>query len=124
MGRQHDITPDPLADGNIDGQNPATPERLPGHTSGVESQFGAAAHSIEDLRGRPAFLYESGPLRAVSLTSDSSALPAAAGGGTWRLSGYLTLGEPDPALADMGPEMVLEAVAAHAHCIWRRQGPV
>lgn len=26
-------TPDPLASGNIEGQNPATPERAPGHTA-------------------------------------------------------------------------------------------
>ena len=29
---QNESLPDPLADGHIEGQNPATPERLPGHT--------------------------------------------------------------------------------------------
>lgn len=123
MGRQHDITPDPLARGNIEGQNPATPERLPGHTSEVASQSGAAARTTTELRGRPAFLFEAAPFLAVALNSDSSALPAPPEGGTWRLSGYLTLGEPESALAGMDPEKVLAAVSSHAHCVWRRQSP-
>ena len=33
--------PDPLAPGRIPGQNPATPERMPGHT-----RFGQTARSL------------------------------------------------------------------------------
>ena len=98
------------------------PERLPGHTSEVASQSGAAARTTTEMKGRPALLFEAGPHLAVSLKSDSMDLPAPPKGGAWRLAS-LTLGQPDAAHAGLPPEKLLAAIAGHAHDIWPRQAP-
>lgn len=49
--------PDPLEPGHIDGQNPMTPERMPGHTAAY-GEDAPAAEPPRDKRG------ESKPARA------------------------------------------------------------
>jgi hypothetical protein len=43
-------TPDPLKPAHIPGQNPATPERMPGHTGYYEKEEGAADSGRQDGR--------------------------------------------------------------------------
>ena len=53
--------PNPLADGHIEGQNPATPERMPGHTAYFsDDERSPALAGARVLDGRPIFLLVSG----------------------------------------------------------------
>ncbi len=108
--------PDPLKPGHIEGQNPATPERHPGATGEVRSQHAGDANE-EDLGGRPAFLFQSGVLAAITLDSSGANLPDP-GGDRWLLVRTVTLGVRDVGL-DMNPEPVLAAIKSQGHYLWR-----
>lgn len=43
------MEPDPLEPGYIPGQNPATPQRMPGHTSGASSHRAIAPWMLAGL---------------------------------------------------------------------------
>lgn len=109
-------TPDPLKPGHIQGQNPATPERHPGATGEVGSRHAGDANE-EDLGGRPAFLFQSGVLGAVTLDSSGANLPDS-GGLPWVLARMVTLGVRDVGL-DMNPEPVLAAIKSQGYFLWR-----
>ncbi|MGD9659395.1 MAG: hypothetical protein AB7U61_17445 [Methylocystis sp.] len=100
--------PDSLNPGQIEGQNPATPERLPSHTADVVS-IPAAGANEEELGGRPAFLFESDGLAAVTLDSSGQNLPPRNGAG-WQLVRYFTLGVRDAGLAGINPEPIIRRI--------------
>lgn len=113
------VTPDPLEPGHIDGQNPNTPERMPGHTRAVQPS-GPDANE-EELGGRPAFLFQCGPLRGVTLDSSGENLPSEAG--KWTLERYFTLGIRDCGLEDIGPETLIRGIKARGYHVWSRADP-
>jgi hypothetical protein len=113
--------PDPLGAGKIEGQNPATPERLPSHTADVSSVPAGDANE-EELGGRPAFLFEAGDLAAVTLDSSGQNLPMS-DGEPWRLVRYFTLGVRDAGLAGISPEPIIRGVHAHGYYLWDRTSP-
>jgi hypothetical protein len=107
--------PNPLDPGHIDGQNPATPERLPGATPIVEGKATGAGNE-EELGGRPAFLFKSGTLYGVSLDSSGANLPAQSI--AWALDRYITLGVRDVGLPNITPEPVIRGIVARGYHIW------
>jgi hypothetical protein len=109
--------PDPLNPGQIEGQNPATPQRLPSHTADVASVPAGGANE-EELGGRPAFLFEANNLAAVTLDSSGQNLPKS-DGGSWRLVRYFTLGVRDAGLAGISPEPIIRGVHARGYYLWR-----
>jgi len=112
--------PDPLADGNIPGQNPATPERLPGHTGDVESDHTEA--NEETAGGRPACLFEAGDMRAVTADHTGRNLPPPASG-KWRLRETFELGVRQGSLEGINPEPVVRGLRADGYYVWRAHGP-
>jgi hypothetical protein len=111
--------PDPLNPGDIEGQNSATPERLPSHIADVSSVPAGNANE-EELRGRPAFLYEAKNLAAVTLDSSGQNLPQT-DGVAWQLVRYSTLGVGDVGLADINPEEIIRGVHARGYYLWRKR---
>jgi hypothetical protein len=106
--------PNPLDPGYIDGQNPATPQRLPGATATVTGR--ASADNEEELGGRPAFLFRSGTLYGVTLDAAGANLPLQ--GEPWALEQYVTLGVRNVGLPNMNPEPVIRGIAANGFYIW------
>lgn len=113
--------PDPEKPGHITGQNPETPERLPGHTAHVDPAPGAADNE-EELGGRPAFLFAAGAWRAVTLDSSGSNLPKPEEE-RWRLVRYFTLGVRDAGLEGIDPEPILRGIVARGYFVWRPGDP-
>lgn len=110
--------PDPLKSAHITGQNPATPERLPGHTRYYsESGSDTGAGVGEDLTGKPAFLYRSGDVSAVTLDASGQNLPGNTG--PWQLDSYFTLGARDAAMADATAEEMMHGIRSQGYFIWR-----
>jgi hypothetical protein len=109
--------PNPLDPGNIQGQNPSTPERLPGHTSDIPVR-GQMDGNEEELGGKPAFLFGSGELLAVSLDSSGANLPAAPSG-QWQLVRYFTLGVRDPGIDGVNPEVIISGIHAQGFYLWK-----
>ncbi len=105
--------PDPLNPGHIDGQNPATPERMPGSTAEVLSQTTSA-----DIQGTPAFLFKAGGMGAVTQDASGANLPDS-GEGPWVMEQYFTLGVRHVALGDINPEPVIRGIKAHGYYTWR-----
>jgi len=116
MGKRD--VPDPLKPAHITGQNPATPERMPGHT-GYYSENDRSSNTAneEDLGGRPAFLFRSGEWAGVTLDSSGQNLPARGPG--WRLEQYFTLGIRDAAPMGIIPEQVVRAIHSDGYFVWR-----
>ena len=112
--------PDPLKPGNITGQNPATPERLPGSTAEIKSTPPQA--NEEELGGRPAFLFKAGDMAGVTLDSSGANLPAQQAG-PWVLSKYFTLGVRDVGLPGMSPEPVIRGIMSNGYYVWRTTDP-
>jgi hypothetical protein len=113
--------PDPLGPGKIEGQNPATPERLPLHTADVSSVPAGDANE-EELGGRPAFLFEAGGLAAVTLDSSGQNLPTS-DDERWRLVRYFTLGIRDAGLAGISPEPIIRGIHARGYYLWHKASP-
>ena len=109
--------PDPLAPGHIEGQNPATPERMPGHTADVESKPGG---NEELLGGRPAFLFQAGEFAGATLDSSGANLPPAENGRPWQLEQMFTLGVRDVGPGDIYPEKIIAGIRAHGYLVWYR----
>lgn len=110
--------PDPLKPGNITGQNPATPERMPGHTGyysdGDRSQV---SDNEEDLGGRPAFLYRSGEWAGATLDSSGQNLPARQD--RWQLDRHFTLGVRDVGPESITPEEIIRGIQFRGYHVWR-----
>jgi hypothetical protein len=115
--------PDPLTPGQIEGQNPATPERLPRHPDAVSSQPAGSVANEEDMGGRPAFLFSAGDMAAVTLDSSGANLPPPADGDGWVLERYFTLGVRDAGLPDVSPEPIIQGVLAQGFYLWRKTDP-
>lgn len=114
---KHSI-PDPLKPGHIEGQNPSTPERMPGHTSYYSDESAKETScNEEELGGRPAFLYCSGEWSAVTLDSSGQNLPALGPG--WNLKMYFTLGVRDAAPPGIIPEQVIRKIHLQGYHVWR-----
>lgn len=112
-------TPDPLKPGHITGQNPNTPERLPEHTADRNVRGRSQAQgNEEDLGGRPAFLFTSGNMSAVTLDSSGANLPPPPSG-DWMLARYFTLGVRDAGLEDVRPEKIIQGVLAEGYFAWK-----
>lgn len=107
--------PSPLDPGHITGQNPNTPERLPGSTAHVEGNDA----NEETLGGRPAFVFVSGAQAAVTLDSSGENLPAPDGSEPWKLDRYFTLGVRDAPAIDRNPETIIRAIASQGYYLWR-----
>ena len=114
--------PDPLAPGNIPGQNPATPERLPGHSADAPPKASMPGNE-EELGGRPAFLYHAGDMAAVTLDSSGANLPAPPGAQPWVLSRDFTLGVRDVGLENMSPEPIIRGIYSEGYYMWRTNDP-
>ena len=114
--------PDPLKPGNIPGQNPATPERMPGHTAAVASETPAEQGNEEELGGRPAFLFRAGEWRGVTLDSSGQNLPKTPPS-EWQLERYFTLGVRDAVPGDINPEQIIRGVRASGYFVWRTTNP-
>lgn len=114
--------PDPLAPAHIEGQNPATPQRLPGHTGAVASAPAGGLDNEEELGGRPAFLFKSGPLAAVTLDSSGANLPLRAAE-PWQLQQAVTLGVRDVGLPGINPEPVIRGIFSAGYYIWDTSDP-
>lgn len=112
--------PDPLDEGHIPGQNPATPERVHEHTRVVESRPDG---NEEDLGGRPAFLFRCGDMLGVTLDSSGANLPVIQTEGGWTLERYFTLGIRDVGLDDISPESIIRGIRANGYHIWRASDP-
>lgn len=110
--------PDPLSDGHIEGQNPATPERPPGSTSDVVSEPGG---NEEELGGRPAFLFRSGAMAGVTLDSSGANLPPHEP--SWTMERYFTLGVRDAGLETINPEVIIRGIKARGYYVWRTNDP-
>jgi len=115
--------PDPLKPGHITGQNPATPERLPGHTSyyNEDNLANASRNNEEELGGRPAFLYRSGEWAGVTLDAGGQNLPHREGG--WHLERHFTLGVRDALPINVTPEQIIRGIRANGHFVWRVNDP-
>ncbi len=114
--------PDPLSSGHIDGQNPSTPERLPGHTADVDS-VSIGGDNENELGGRPAFLFEAGEMAGVTLDSSGANLPELAQGVRWQLARYFTLGVRSPGLQGVNPEPIIRGIRAQGFYVWRKTDP-
>ena len=114
--------PDPLKPGHIPGQNPATPERMPGHTGAVASATVADQGNEEELGGRPAFLFRAGDLHGVTLDSSGQNLPQTTPA-QWQLESYFTLGVRDAVPGDINPEQIIRGVRAAGYYVWRTTNP-
>ena len=108
--------PNSLDPGHIEGQNPATPERVLGHTAFARGENNA---NEETLGGRPAFVFVSGKQAAVTLDSSGENLPAPSGPAPWKLDKYFTLGVRDASAIDRNPETIIRAIAAQGYYLWR-----
>jgi len=107
---------DPLEPGNITGQNPATPERMPGHTAHVAD---APIKHARELVGRPAFLFQTDELSAITLDSSGAILPSY-GDADWRLAHYITLGHHDLGrVLDMDNDPIIQALSRDGYFVWR-----
>jgi hypothetical protein len=115
--------PDPLEAGHIDGQHPDTPERMPGHTSNVEGGRGKGIDNEEELGGRPAFLFEAGEQKGVTLDSSGANLPQPSDGSVWRLVRYFTLGVRDVGPLGVNPETVVRGIFSDGFYVWRPSDP-
>ena len=113
--------PDPLKAGCITGQNPSTPERLPGHTGYYSDNDSAVAGNEEELGGRPAFLFRTGEWAGVSLDSSGKNLPGR--GEPWQLDQYFTLGVRHAVPANLNPEQIIRGVSADGYFVWRTTDP-
>jgi len=109
---------DPLNPGRIPGQNPETPERLPGHTAAVRSD---PTGNEEELGGRPAFLFRSGTRRGVTLDSSGANLPPT--DRPWILARYITLGVRDVGFEGTNPEPVIRGIEAQGYYCWDLGNP-
>ena len=105
----------PLDPGHIDGQNPGTPERLPGHTAVVRSEQPLADQDIESL---PAFHFRAGAMEAVALDSSGANLPPAPDGTRWQLIGEFTLGVQHAAPEGVIPEAILMGIRNAGYYAW------
>ena len=113
--------PDPTKPGQIPGQNPSTPERMPGHTAYFQDTADHAGTSNEEeLGGRPAFLYRSDDWSGITLDSSGENLPARSAG--WQLERYITLGIRDAIPADATPEQILAGIQARGFYVWKTGG--
>ena len=110
--------PDPLEPGHIDGQNPATPERMPGHT-GYYDDANPKTNGPNEERagGKPAFLFQSGEWSAITLDSSGQNLPAREPG--WILKQYFTLGVRNAAPTGVIPEQAIRRVSIDGFYVWR-----
>lgn len=108
--------PNPLEPGHIEGQNPNTPERLPGNTEFVEGETNA---NEDTLGGRPAFVYQSGNELAVTLDQSGANLPPPQSGVPWKLVRYFTLGVRDAPAVDRNPETIIRGIALRGYYLWR-----
>lgn len=122
MGRDRSI-PDPLEPGNIPGQNPATPERMPGHTTAVEATPLADDSNEENLGGRPAFLFRAGEWCGVTLDSSGENLPKTSPT-AWQLDRYFTLGVRDAGPGEVAPEQIIRGIRASGFYVWRTTDPL
>jgi hypothetical protein len=109
--------PNPLDPGHIQGQNPSTPERELGHTSNIPGRVQMEGNE-EELGGKPAFLFGSGDLLAVSLDSSGANLPAAPSG-QWQLVRYFTLGVRNPGVGGVNPEVIISGIHAQGYYLWK-----
>jgi hypothetical protein len=114
--------PDPLKPGHIQGQNPATPERMPGHTGYYSDEASSAAGNEEDLGGRPAFLFRSGKWAGVTLDSSGQNLPKR-DDVPWQLDCEFTLGIRHAAPENVTPEQIIRGIHVHGYYIWRPDDP-
>jgi hypothetical protein len=105
--------PDPLKPGHISGQNPATPERMPGSTAQVQSQ-----PPTGNIDGTPAFLFRSGGMAAVSQDSSGANLPECTEG-PWVMERYFMLGVRDVGVLEISPEPIIRGIKATGYYMWR-----
>lgn len=110
--------PDPLRPGEIEGQNPATPERLPSHTADVTSTPAGSVNE-EELGGRPAFMFEADNRAAVTLDSSGQNLPAS-DGEQWHLVRSFTLGVRDAGIAGINPEPLIRGIYSRGYYLWHK----
>lgn len=113
--------PDPLKPGNIPGQNPATAERMPGHTSYYRDTDPAQDGNEEELGGRPAFLYRSGEWTGVTLDSSGQNLPWREL--PWKPAGEFTLGIRHAAPDGVTPEQIVRGIHVDGYYVWRPDDP-
>ena len=112
---------DPLAAGHIEGQNPATPERLPEHTR-FHTGRPFKPRRPREINGVPAFLFEAGGLLALSLDQSGANLPPVPDAEAWRLSRYVSLSEDELRTLGLEPAHVLRILAVNGTFCWQRGG--
>ncbi|MBS0244332.1 MAG: hypothetical protein JSS20_19350 [Proteobacteria bacterium] len=113
--------PDSLEPGHIAGQSPAPPERMAGHTAYDFSATAGDQGNEEDLGGRPAFLYRSGPWSGATLDQRGENLPRR--DQPWKLERYFTLGVRDVLPFNATPEQVIRGIRTDGYFVWRENDP-
>lgn len=114
--------PDPLADGHVEGQNPSTPERMPGHTAFFSDDEKSPLLSTEPLLdGRPAFVLASGETYGITFDSSGNNLPPRPDGGTWILVQYASTSKDELGALGLDPLAAARDMAAVGFHIWTRE---
>ncbi len=77
----------------------------------------------EEFGGRPAYLFFSGDLAAVTLDPSGANLPAQPGEEPWLLDRSFVLGVRDVGLLDMNPEPLVLGIKTDGYYLWRPGAP-
>lgn len=105
---------DPNKLGFIPGQTPATPERMPDATAGVQSE-----PSVDkQIDGTSAFLFRAGEMAAVCQDRSGANLPDS-GAGIWEMERHFTLGVHDVGVLEISPEPIIRGIKAKGYYVWR-----